>query len=127
MTFELAVLAASCVLCLVQIVVASHSASFQRGYRWTSSARDVEVPRLTGVAGPSERALRNFLETLPVFVAAVFLVHVLSRESVLSEWGAGLYLSARVVYLLLYAFGIPLIRSLVWNTALKSNAWCPDV
>ena len=79
MSFELAMLAASCVLCLVQIVISSHAASLQRGYRWTASSRDVEAPPLTGVAGRLERALRNFLETFPVFVAAVLLVHVLDR------------------------------------------------
>src|SRR5215203_4017926 len=117
MRFELAMLAASCVLCLSQVVFSSHAASLQRGYRWTASSRDAEVPPLTGVAGRLERALRNFLETFPVFVAAVILVHVLGRESVLSEWGAGLYFSARLVYVLLYAAGIPLLRSLVWNIA----------
>ena len=66
MSFELAMLAASCVLCLVQIVISSHAASLQRGYRWTASSRDVEAPPLTGVAGRLERALRNFLETFPV-------------------------------------------------------------
>src|SRR5829696_4860864 len=89
MSFELAMLAASCMLCLVQIVISSHAASLQRGYRWTASSRDVEVPPLTGVAGRLERALRNFLETFPVFVAAVFLVQVLGRESAVSAWGAG--------------------------------------
>ncbi|TJV42058.1 MAG: hypothetical protein E5Y18_11385, partial [Mesorhizobium sp.] len=98
MSFELAMLVASCVLCLIQIVVSSHAASFQRGYRWTASSRDAEVSPLTGVAGRLERALRNFLETFPVFAVAVFLVHVLGRESALSEWGAGLYFSARLVY-----------------------------
>ncbi|MDE3114244.1 MAG: MAPEG family protein [Pseudomonadota bacterium] len=117
MRFELAMLAAACLLCLLQIVIASHAASLQRGYRWTASSRDAEVPALTGVAGRLERALRNFLETFPVFVAAVLLVHVLGRESALSEWGAGLYVSARLVYLLLYAAGVPLIRSLIWNVA----------
>lgn len=117
MSFELAMLVASCVLCLVQIVIVSHAVSLQRGYRWTASARDDQVPPLTGVAGRLERALRNFLETFPVFVAAVLLVHMLGRESTLSAWGAGLYVSARLVFLPLYAFGVPLIRSLVWNVA----------
>ena len=117
MSFELAMLAASCVLCLVQIIVSSHAASLQRGYRWTASSRDAEVPPLTGVAGRLERALRNFLETFPVFVAAVFLVHVLGRVSALSEWGAGLYFLARLIFLLIYAAGVPLLRSLVWNVA----------
>ncbi|RWJ27596.1 MAG: hypothetical protein EOR26_16090 [Mesorhizobium sp.] len=116
--------------CLIQIIISSHAASLQRGYRWTASSRDAEMPPLTGVAGRLERALRNFLETFPVFVAAVFLVHVLGRESALSEWGAGLYLSARLVYLPLYAAGVPLLRSLVWNVAfvgivllLLASAW----
>jgi uncharacterized MAPEG superfamily protein len=117
MSFELAMLAASSVFCLIQIVISSHAASLQRGYRWTASARDAEVPSLTGVAGRLGRALRNFLETFPVFVAAVFLVHALDRQSTLSEWGAGLYFSARLVYLPLYAAGVPLLRSLVWNVA----------
>ena len=117
MSFELAMLVASCALCLAQIVLASHAASLQRGYRWTASARDGEVAPLTGIAGRLERALRNFLETFPVFVAAVVLVRLLDRQSALSAWGAGLYFSARLVYLPLYAFGVPLIRSLVWNVA----------
>jgi uncharacterized MAPEG superfamily protein len=117
MSFELAMLAASCVLCLIQVVISSHAGSLQRGYRWTASSRDAEVPALTGVAGRLERALRNFLETFPVFVAAVLLVHVLGREGALSGWGAGLYFSARLLYLPLYAAGVPLLRSLVWNVA----------
>jgi uncharacterized MAPEG superfamily protein len=133
MSFELAMLAASCVLCMLQIIIASHAASLQRGYRWTASARDAEVAPLTGVAGRLERALRNFLETFPIFVAAVFLVHVLGRETSLSAWGAGFYFSARLVFLPLYAFGIPLVRSLVWNMAfagivmlLAASVW-PDL
>ena len=108
---------ASSMLVLIQIILASHAASLQRGYRWTASSRDAEVPPLSGIAGRLERALRNMLETFPVFLAAVFLVHVLHREDALSEWGAGLYFAARVMYLLLYASGIPLLRSLVWNVA----------
>ncbi|TIT70422.1 MAG: hypothetical protein E5W51_01660, partial [Mesorhizobium sp.] len=117
----------------IHIVLASHSASFQRGYRWTASARDAEVPPLTGVAGRLERALRNFVETFPVFVAAVFLVHAAAHETALSKWGAGLYFSARLVYLPLYAFGVPLLRSLVWNVSfvgivllLLASVW-PDL
>lgn len=109
--------AASSVLVLIQIVIASHAASLQRGYRWTASSRDADVPPLIGMAGRLERALQNLLQTFPVFVAAVFLAHVLGREGALSGWGAGLYFSSRVVYLLLYAVGVPLLRSLVWNVA----------
>jgi uncharacterized MAPEG superfamily protein len=117
MSFELEMLVASCALCFLHIVVFSHAASLQRGYRWTAGARNGPVAPLVGIAARLERALQNFTETFAVFVAAVLLVHLLGRESGLSRWGAGLYFSARLVYLPLYAAGVPLVRSLVWNVA----------
>ena len=35
----------------------------------------------------------------------------------MTEWGAQLYFWARVLYVPLYAVGLPLVRSLVWNVA----------
>src|SRR5262249_62207293 len=98
----------SVVLGFVHVVLASHSASLQRGYRWTASARDEPVAPLVGVAGRLERASRNFQETFPLFAALVFCVQVTGKHSALSEWGAQLYLAARVAYLALYALAIPL-------------------
>src|SRR5262245_22070380 len=117
MTLELKVLALSIVLGLIQIVLASHAASLQRGYVWTASSRDDAVPKLTGVAGRLERALRNFVETFPLFAATVLVAHVAGTHSWMTEWGAQLYLWARVGYFALYAAGIFLLRSLVWNVA----------
>lgn len=115
--FELRLLGASVVLGLVHIIAASHSASLQRGYRWTASARDQPVAPLTGVAGRLERALDNFSETFPFFAALVLAVVIAGRTGELSTWGAILYVAGRVVYLPLYAFGVPLIRSMAWNVA----------
>jgi uncharacterized MAPEG superfamily protein len=89
----------------------------QRGYRWAASARDREVAPLTGVAGRLDRALRNFAETFPLFAALVLAAQAVGRHSGLTEFGAILYFIARLAYLPLYAFGVPLIRSLVWNVA----------
>ena len=87
------------------------------GYRWTASARDEIPPPLIGVAGRLERASRNFLETFPFFAASVLIAHVVGIHNSLTEWGAQLYFWARIVYVLLDALGVPLIRSLVWNVA----------
>jgi uncharacterized MAPEG superfamily protein len=73
--------------------------------------------KLTGVAGRLERALHNFVETFPLFAAAVLTAHVAATHGWMTEWGAQLYFWARVVYLALYAAGIFLLRSLVWNVA----------
>lgn len=107
----------SVVLGIVQILAASHAASLQRGYRWTASPRDDKVEPLHGVAGRLDRALRNFLETFPLFAAAVLAAHVTDTHDALTEWGARLYFWGRVAYVPLYAAGVPLIRSLVWNVA----------
>jgi len=117
MTVELRLLAFSVVLGFVHIVLASHSASLQRGYRWTASARDEPVAPLEGVAGRLERALANFLETFPLFAAVVLAAAVAGRHGALTEWGARLYFWGRVAYLPLYAAGVPLVRSFAWQVA----------
>jgi uncharacterized MAPEG superfamily protein len=117
MTTEFTLLALSVGLGFVHIVAASHSASLQRGYRWSASARDEPVEPLRGVAGRLERALRNFLETFPLFAAVVLAADAMGRHDALTALGAQLYFWGRVAYLPLYAAGIPLVRSLAWNVA----------
>lgn len=114
---ELRILTWSVLLGFVHIVASSHAKSLQRGYRWTASARDGEMPPLAGVAGRLERASRNFLETFPLFAALVLAAQAADVHSTLTQWGSVLYFGARVVYLPLYAFGVPLVRSLAWNIA----------
>ena len=117
MTIELKMLSLSVMLGLIQIVAASQAASWQRGYRWTAGPRDETLPPLSGVAGRLQRALRNFLETFPLFVAAVLIAHVCNTHTWLTEWGAQLFFWGRLVYVGLYVSGVWLIRSLVWNVA----------
>ena len=105
----------SVVLGIVQIIAASHAASLQRGYRRTASPRDEKVEPLRGMAGRLDRALRNFLETFPLFAAVVIAAQLTGTHNALTVWGAQLYFWARVAYVPLYAAGVPLIRSLVWN------------
>jgi uncharacterized MAPEG superfamily protein len=99
------------------IVLASHSASLQRGYRWSAGARDEPLPPLSGVAGRLNRACSNYLETFPFFAALVLAVAATGAHSMWSTWGVYLYLAGRLAYLPLYAFGVFLVRSLAWNVA----------
>jgi uncharacterized MAPEG superfamily protein len=117
MTLELKILALSIVLGLVHIVLASHAASLQRGYLWTASSRDASVPALTGPAGRLARALQNFVETFPLFAAAVLVTHTAATHSWMTEWGVQLYFWGRIFYLVSYSAGVFLLRSLVWNIA----------
>ena len=117
MPIELTGLVASVALGIAHIVLASHSASLQRGYRWTASARDTEMPPLHGVAGRLSRASANYLETFPYFGLLALAVYCAGAGSTVSAWGVWLYLVGRVLYLPLYALGVFLARSLAWNIA----------
>ena len=115
MSLELQMLGYSALLGLAQIILASHTASIQRGYRWTAGSREEALAPLTGMAHRSARALANFLETFPLFAALVLAAHIANREGALTHWGVQLYFWARVAYVPLY--GVRLVRSLVWNVA----------
>ena len=117
MSAEVEMLAWSVVLGLVHVVLSSHAKSLQYGYRWAASPRDGDMPPLAPVPGRLDRALRNFLETFPFFAAALLAAEVQDIRNGLTWWGAQLYFWGRFVYLPLYASGLPLVRSLIWNVA----------
>jgi len=117
MSVELWLLLVSILLGFVHIFSQAHSLNLQRGLRWNAGPRDDPMPPLTGIAGRLARGLRNFLETFVFFAASVLIAHVVNVHNGLTLWGAWLYFLGRVAYLPLYAFGVPYIRSLVWNVA----------
>ena len=69
------------------------------------------LPPLAGTAGRLDRAMRNFLETFPLFAAAVLIAALAGRHNWMTEWGAVLYFAARVAYVPLYAYGVRIVRS----------------
>ena len=117
MTTELTMLIWSAVLGLVQIALAASCSVSQRGLGWAVGARDEGRPLLRGIGGRLDRARANFLETFPLFAAAVLVAHVLEIHSTLTVLGAQLYFWARLAYVPIYAAGIPWLRSLVWGVA----------
>jgi uncharacterized MAPEG superfamily protein len=117
MTIELQMLALSVVLGLVHIILNASSATSAYGLDWNTSARDIPMPPLTGVAGRLERALTNFIESFALFAAAVLAAHAAGRHNALTHWGVQFYFWGRVAYLPLYAYGVPKIRSAAWGVA----------
>jgi uncharacterized MAPEG superfamily protein len=117
MTTELNMLVWSVVLGLVQIAVAATLSLGQRGAAWAASARDV-TPPLIGVAARFDRARGNFLETFPLFVAVVLVAQLLQRHDALTILGAQLYFWSRLIYVPIYAAGIPYLRTLIWTVSI---------
>lgn len=118
MTVEALFLGWSVILGLVLIALASVGNISQRGAAWAAGSRDRSPPELTGVAGRLDRARHNFLETFPLFAAAVLAVLVLDRQYALSAIGVQLYFWARIAHVLVYAAGIAYLRTLVWAVSI---------
>lgn len=118
MTTELTLLAWTLVLALVQILLASTLRTQETGPEYNMSAGDGAAPPPRPVTARLQRAQANLFETLPLFAAAVLIAHVSGSEGTLTLWGCWLYLLARVVYVPLYAVGIPVLRTLVWLVSL---------
>jgi uncharacterized MAPEG superfamily protein len=117
MTPEFILLALTLILALVQIGAAAVARTAELGVKWNAGPRDVESPPPGKVAGRLMRAQANLFETLPIFAAAVIVAHIAGKDGTLTVLGAQLYFFGRLVYLPLYAFGVPYIRSLVWLVA----------
>ena len=118
MTTELTILAWTLVLALVQIMLTAQMRTRETGLEYNMSARDGQAPPPRPVTARLQRAQSNLFETLPLFAAAVLIAHVAAEESAVTLWGCWLYLLARIAYVPLYAFGVPMWRSLVWAVSL---------
>ena len=114
MTSELLALSWTLVLAIAQVGATALARRTQEPPLWGAGARDEGQPHYTGIAARLGRAQSNLFETLPVFGAAILVCHAAGREGSLSALGAQLYLWGRIVYVPLYAFGIPYVRTLVW-------------
>lgn len=117
MTPEFILLALTLILALVQIGAAAVAQTVELGVKWNAGPRDLEPPPPGKLTGRLMRAQANLFETLPIFAAAVIMAHIAGKDGALTALGAHLYFFGRLIYLPLYAFGVPYIRSLVWLVA----------
>ena len=114
MTLELYCLAWAVVLGLAHIFIAGNARTVELGAKWNMGARDEKTQDLKPLTGRLLRAQSNFFETFPLFASAVLIVAVSHTYSAYSYWGCIIYLVARIIYLPIYAFGIPVIRTIIW-------------
>jgi uncharacterized MAPEG superfamily protein len=118
---EIQLLGGAILLGFIQLNLAAIAARRQQGLRWGAGARDEERP-VTGVAARLSRAHANFMETFPFYVAALLAAALAAKLGPLTWWGSWLYVSARLAYVPLYAFGVPYVRTAVWHVAVLGIA-----
>ena len=118
---EIWILGWSVVLLLAQIIAQAASGS-DRGSKYLASARDVPRPSKSLMAGRLDRALRNLLETYPAFVALALGLAVTGKTGGMAAAGAAIWLVARILYVIIYAAGVPVVRTLVWFVSIVGLA-----
>jgi uncharacterized MAPEG superfamily protein len=85
--------------------------------KWAGGPRDEERP-IGVVAARLKRAFANFMETFPLFAAAILVCIVTAKLGTLTMVGSLLYVLGRAAYVPLYASGVHLVRSMAWAVAI---------
>ncbi|MEO8113072.1 MAG: MAPEG family protein [Phenylobacterium sp.] len=116
---ELKLLVLAVIIGLVQLIWAAAAAtgSGQREIAWQLGPRDEPRP-VSGVAARLDRAFKNFLETFPLFAAAVIACGMANKFGGMTLYGCAIYVLARAVFVPVYATGITIVRTLVWTASM---------
>lgn len=118
---ETTILAAYGLLVLLTILLQVLGATGQLSMGYLMSSRD-EPRGLTGMTARIERALNNSVVAMALFAPAILLLVVLERTSSASLLAAQVFLIARIIYLPVYALGVPAIRTLAWLAGFAATA-----
>ena len=123
MPVELRILALGALLLFVHLFTATRFKTAQYGRKWNVGARDEALPEANVMTGRTARAQANFLETFPIAIVALLGVVIANRTSASTALGGWIWLGARLVYLPLYAFGVPVVRTLAFAVSLVGLAF----
>jgi uncharacterized MAPEG superfamily protein len=115
---EITMLWASALVGTVYLLAAVIPSVLGRGMPWAAGPRDEPAPAIGKVGARLDRAWKNFVETFPLFVAAVLVEAQVPQDSEIAAMGAQLYFWGRVAFLPLYAIGVPFLRTIAWTVAL---------
>ena len=114
MNTELTILAWGCLLAFVHVFAAVRVKTRQYGVAWNMGVRDEVLPPPQPIVGRLARAQANFFETFPIAASAILIVSLAGLTSRWTGIGAIVWLAARILYLPVYAAGIPRIRTLIF-------------
>jgi uncharacterized MAPEG superfamily protein len=104
------------------------AASLVRSRGWTPEGMKVAMgnregmPEASGLAGRAERAARNTLENLPLFVALALVAQAAGAVTPRVVLGAEIFFWARVVYVPVYWAGIAGVRTGIWGVSIAGLA-----
>lgn len=76
------------------------------------------LPEPSPLSGRADRAARNMLESLVLFVALVVAAHLANADQHRIDLGARIFFYARVAYFPVYLIGISHVRTAIWLVSL---------
>ena len=100
-------------LAFAQMLVAVGGAALQVGLPTLVGNREGLLP-CTGWAGRAARAHHNMLESLVLFAALVLVAVSAGKTSDTTAFAAQLFVWTRLAYAVIYAAGIPWLRTALW-------------
>jgi len=116
MTIELLAALVVIALGLLQVVLQAGEYRRVHGVPYANTAQDVPSTQTDSILlGRLTRALRNLHETLPFFLGVVIILALMDYSTTNTRIAALVFAGARIVYLPLYAMGVPYLRGLVWT------------
>lgn len=114
---EMTLLGWSVVLLLVQIVLQASASAMETGLPYALTPRDERREPRSAMTGRLDRGLRNLLETYPAFVALALAIEITGQAGGMGAIGAQIWFWARVLYVPVYALGIPVVRTILWTAS----------
>jgi len=79
------------------------------------------LARQTGWQARADAAQANSFEALPFFIGAVIIAHQLGAAQTRLDILALLFITLRIIYVVMYVAGLPAVRSAVWAAAFLVN------
>ena len=119
---ELGILGLYGLVVIVTILAQLLAAQAQVGLEMLVKPRD-DIPKLTGVAGRMERAQLNSIVAMALFAPAVLILANKGLATGTTLLAAQVFLIARILYVPIYAAGLPWVRTLVWLAGFLATAW----
>lgn len=118
---ELTLLAAYGILIIITLLlqVLGSMSTLSMGYMMSARDEPREVGKMTNRI---KRALDNSIVAMTLFAPAVLLLEVQDKTDANSLLAAQVFLVARIIYLPVYALGVPAIRTLAWTAGFAATA-----
>lgn len=113
---------ATALLTWLQIMIAAEL----RTPTWTKAGARLafgnreSLPAPSAMAARADRAAKNMLENLPLFLAFVLAAKMAGSDPTV---GAAIFFCARLAYALVYLAGVIYLRSALWLVALLGLLW----